>query len=131
MALCCCGYFKDIDCLTYAGRHWMSFVRNLFVITVEDLLAEWDLESEILICYMDDERGVILGSILNAPLMFLIGARGAMSSYVAMVAESLARDNIIFYPLRQVVSGSRLHGMSRTSQACVSYPQFLLASAPK
>lgn len=109
----------------------MSFVRNLFVITVEDLLAEWDLESEILICYMDDERGVILGSILNAPLIFLIGARGAMSSYVAMVAESLARDNIIFYPLRQVVSGSRLHGMSRTSQACVSYPQFLLASAPK
>ncbi|KAH7177604.1 hypothetical protein DER46DRAFT_589048 [Fusarium sp. MPI-SDFR-AT-0072] len=44
-----------------------------------------------------------------------------------MVAESLARD-IIFYPLRQVVSGSRLHGMSRTSHACVSYPQFLLAS---
>lgn len=106
----------------------MSFVRNLFVNTVEDLLAEWDLESEILICYMDDERGVILGSILNAPLIFLIGA---MSSYVAMVAESLARDNTIFYPLRQVVSGSRLHGMSRTSQACVSYPQFLLASAPK
>lgn len=37
------------------------FCTKFIVITVEDLLAEWDLESEIfhMLHYIDDERGVI------------------------------------------------------------------------
>jgi hypothetical protein len=48
------------------------FCTKFIVITVEeDPLAEWDLESEIfhMLHYIDDERGVILGSISNAPLI--------------------------------------------------------------